>query len=187
MKRRLHPLVLASALTLLAGLPLAALADDTEARLATAREVVALMNEYTGPEKMVGVMKGAMRAPMEQQLRSASHLSMAQRDRAAEVLSGAMSDSLAEIKGRLMPEMNAAMTRLYVERFTLDELRAVRDFYASPAGRKSMTVVVQDLPQLMQPMMQGLQAETPKLQARVQQAVRQLAEEGIALEPPPAR
>jgi hypothetical protein len=86
--------------------------------------------------------------------------------------------------GRLMPEVNAAMTRLYVERFTLAEIQAVRSFYDSPAGRKSMAVVAQDLPQLMQPLMQGLQAEAPKMQSRIEQAVQRLAAEGIALQPP---
>jgi hypothetical protein len=128
-----------------------------------------------------------MRAPLEQQLRSATHLTMAQRDRAANVMSAALTEGLGEVMGRVMPEMNAAMTRLYVERFTLAEIEAVRSFYESSAGRKSMAVVAQDLPQLMQPMMLAIQAEVPKLQGRVMQALERLAAEGIQVQPPATR
>jgi hypothetical protein len=79
------------------------------------------------------------------------------------------------------------MTRLYVERFTLAEIEAVRSFYESSAGRKSMAVVAQDLPQLMQPMMLAIQAEAPKLQGRVMQALERLAAEGIQVQPPATR
>ncbi len=165
--------------------PAAAQADDTERRLAAARQVVALMNEHTGPAQMLGPMKAALRAPLEQQLRSATHLTMAQRERAASVVSDALTEGLGEIMARVMPEMNAAMTRLYVERFTLAEIEAVRSFYDSAAGRKSMAVMAQDLPQLMQPMTQVMQTEAPKLQGRVMQALARLAAEGIPLQPPP--
>ena len=67
---------------------------------------------------------------------------------------------------------------------TLAEIQAVQAFYDSPAGRKSMAVVAQDLPQLMQPLMQGLNAEMPRMQARVEAALKRLADEGIALRPP---
>jgi hypothetical protein len=184
MIRRLQALALAASLCLLGSLPAQAQADDTEQRLAAAREVVALMNEHTGPEKMLGAMKAGLRAPLEQQLRSATHLTMAQRDRAADVMTAALSEGMGEVMARLMPEVNAAMTRIYVERFTLAEIRAVHAFYESPAGRKSMAVVAQDLPQLMQPLMQGLQAEAPRMQARVEAAVQRLADEGIPLRPP---
>jgi hypothetical protein len=109
---------------------------------------------------------------------------MAQRDRAADVMTAALSEGLGEVMARLMPEVNAAMTRIYVERFTLTEIRAVQAFYDSPAGRKSMAVVAQDMPQLMQPLMQGLQAEAPRMQARVEAALQRLADEGISLRPP---
>lgn len=184
MIRRLRTLALAASLCLLAGQPARAQADDTEQRLAAARQVVALMNEHTGPEKMLGAMKASLRAPLEQQLRSATHLTMAQRDRAADVMTAALSEGMGEVMARLMPEVNAAMTRLYVERFTLAEIQAVQAFYDSPAGRKSMAVVAQDLPQLMQPLMQGLNAEMPRMQARVEAALKRLADEGIALRPP---
>ncbi len=175
---------LLAALTLLLPLPAAAQADTPEARLAAARKVVALMNELTGPDKMMAMMGKAMQAPLEQQLRSASHLTMAQRDRAAQVLSTALTEGMGEVMTRLMPDVYAAMTRVYVERFTLAEIEDVRRFYDSPAGRKSMIVVADDLPQLMQPMVQGMQAEAPKLQARIEAAIRVLANEGISLQPP---
>ncbi len=184
MNHRIRTLGLTTLLSLLLALPATAQTDDTERRLTVARQVVALMNELAGPEKMVAAMKGGMRAPLEQQLRTATHLTMAQRDRALVVLTDALSEGMGEVMGRLLPEVNAAMTRLYVERFTLAEIEAMHSFYASPVGRKSMAVVAQDLPELMHPMMQALQAEAPKMQARVQKAVGILASEGIQLQPP---
>jgi hypothetical protein len=184
MTHRLQTWALAGLLTLLPALPATAQPDDTEQRLAAAREVVALVNELAGPEKMMGAMKASLRAPLEQQLRSATHLTMAQRDRAADVMTAALSEGMAELMARLMPEVNAAMTRVYVERFTLGEIQAVRAFYDSAPGRKSMTVMAQDMPQLMQPMMQGLQAEVPRMQGRVEAAIQRLAAEGIVLQPP---
>jgi hypothetical protein len=184
MNRALRALTLGTTLSLLAAWPAAA--DDTERRLAAARQVVTLMNEHTGPEKMVGAMKAAMRTPLEQQLRAATHLTMAQRDRALDVLTAALSEGMGELMARLLPEVNAAMTQLYVERFTLAEIEAVRSFYDSPAGRKSMAVMAQDLPQLMQPMMQGIQAEASKMQERARKAFDALAAEGIQLQPPPS-
>ena len=188
MKRlALCSLALATTLSLTAALPAAAQADDAERRLAAARQVVALMNEHTGPEQMMAMMKASLRAPLEQQLRSATHLTLTQRDRAADVMTGALSEGLGEVLARLMPEVNAAMTRVYVERFTMAEIEAVRKFYDSPAGRKSMTVVAQDLPQMMQPMMQAVQAEMPRLQGSVMKAIESLAAEGIQLQPPSPR
>lgn len=187
MNRLTRTLTLLTAAGLLAALPATAQTDDTERRLAAARQVVALMNEHAGPVQVMAAMKASMRAPLEQQLRSATHLTMAQRDRAAEVLTASLSEGLEELLTRLLPEVNAAVMRVYVERFTLAEIEQVRQFYDSAAGRKSMAVMAQDLPQLMQPMLQGLQAEAPKIQARVQAAVERLAAEGIALQPPAPR
>lgn len=167
--------------------PAAAQADDTEARLAAARQVVALTNEYAGPDRVIAAMKAGMQQPLEQRLRSATHLTMAQRERAVEVLTSALSDGLGEMMAKLLPELNAAMTRVYVERFTLAEIEAVRRFYDSPAGRKSMEVMAQDMPQLMQPIMQGLHAEMPKIHARAEAALQRLAAEGIVMQPPPMR
>lgn len=178
---------LAFSLALAFAAPAAAQPDDTEARLAAARQVVALTNEYAGPDRMMAAMKAGMQQPLEQRLRSATHLTMAQRERAVEVLTGALSEGLGEMMARLIPEMNAGMTRIYAERFTLAEIEAVRRFYESPAGRKSMEVMAQDLPQLMRPVMQGMQAEMPKIQARTEAALQRLAAEGIVMQPPPLR
>lgn len=156
-------------------------ADTPEARRTAAKALVQVMDELTGPERMIGTMRAAMEGPLVQQIRTNTQLSAAQQQRATEVMLSAMTESFTELMREVMPGMYQAMTEIYVERFSLAEIEAVRGFYLSPAGRKSVTVLAEDMPRLMQPMMQNLQSQTPRLQQRVEAAQRQLGQEGIVL------
>lgn len=156
-------------------------ADTPEARRAAATALVKVMDELTGPERMMGTLRSTMQAPLMQQIRTNTQLSAAQQDRAAEVLLGVMTQSLTEMMKEVMPAAYQAMTQIYVERFSLAEIEAVRGFYLSPAGRKSATVLAEDMPRLMQPLMLNLQSELPRLQRRVEAAQQQLEQEGIVL------
>lgn len=182
------PWALAFALALtLAAPPAAAQGDTPEARRAEALALVQAMDSLMGPERMLSAMKTAMQAPLQQQLNSAAHLTPAQRERAASVLVGEMSSTLSELMKDVMPATYAAMADAYVARFSLAEIQDVRRFYESSAGRKSVTVMVDDMPRLTQPMMDGLQHQMPRLQQRIEAAVAQLRREGIQLQPPPTK
>lgn len=159
-------------------------ADTPQARAQVAQELVQAMDSLMGPERMKATLQSAIRAPMEAQLKQASHLTLQQRDRAVAVLADAMGAETSSLLADVMPSLYAAMREIYVERFTLAELRELRQFYESSAGRKSLTVMQEDMPRLMQPMMQMMQGRTPQLRQRIEAAVRQLQSEGIELQPP---
>lgn len=158
--------------------------ETPQQRREAAQALVKTMDSLMGPERMMGAMRGAMQAPLEQQLRAASHLTLQQRDRAVAVLSEAMGSTLGEWMKEMMPSMYATMTDIYVERFSLGEIQELQRFYDTPAGRKSVTVMQEDMPRLMAPMMQSMQSRAPQIKERMEAAARQLAQEGINLKPP---
>ncbi len=158
--------------------------ETPQQRRAAAQALVKTMDDLMGSQRMVGAMRAAMQAPLEQQLRAASHLSLQQRDRAVAVLSDAMGSTLGEWVQDMMPSLYATMTDIYVERFTLAEIQELRRFYDSSAGRKSVTVMQEDMPRLMAPMMQNMQSRAPQLKERMDAAAQRLEQEGIRLKPP---
>ncbi len=162
-------------------------ADTPEARRVAAQALVQSMDQLMGPERMMATMRGAMEAPLLQQIRTNTQLSISQQDRAVQVLLGEMTEGLGELMKEIMPGMYRAMAQVYVERFSLAEIEDVRRFYDSSAGRKSVTVLAEDMPRLMQPMMQSLQSQMPRLQRRIEAAQRQLRQEGIVLQGTPQR
>jgi len=182
----MNPRLATSALALLIALSgsVRAQADTPQARAQVAQELVQAMDSLMGPERMRSTLQASIRAPMEAQLRQASHLTVQQRDRAVTVLSEAMSAETSALLADVMPSLYAAMREIYVERFTLAELRELRQFYDSSAGRKSLTVMQDDMPRLMQPMVQMMQGRAPQLRQRIEAAVRQLQSESIELQAP---
>jgi hypothetical protein len=70
-----------------------------------------------------------------------------------------------------------------VQRFSLAELQELLRFYTSSLGRKSVNVMLDDMPQLMQPMMNSMQAQAPQLHKRMEAATERLRTEGIELKP----
>ena len=158
--------------------------ETAQQRREAAQALVKSIDSLMGPERMVGAMRGAMQAPLEQQLRAASHLTLQQRDRAVAVLSETLGVTMGEWVKDMMPGMYATMTDIYVERFTLAELQELQRFYEGSAGRKSVTVMQEDMPRLMAPMMQSMQTRAPQLKERMEAAAARLAQEGINLKPP---
>lgn len=159
-------------------------ADTPEARREAATALVKSMDKLMGPERIMAALRGSMQAPLMQGIRANSRLTPAQQERAGQVMVDTLVDATAELMREIMPAMYNAMTEVYVTRFTLGEIRELQQFYASNVGQKSVTVMQDDMPRLMQPMMQSLQAQAPKLQQRIEAAVQKLRAEGIELQPP---
>lgn len=158
--------------------------ETPQDRRAAAQALVKTMDSLMGTDRMLSSMRGAFQAPLEQQLKAASHLTLQQRDRAALVLGNAMASTLGEWMKEMMPGMMATMADIYVERFTLAEILEIQRFYNTPAGQKSASVMQEDMPRLMAPMMQTLQTRAPLIKQRMDAAAQQLKEEGINLQPP---
>jgi hypothetical protein len=159
--------------------------DTPEARRTLARELVKTMDELSGPERSMKAVGASIRQALQQQIAAESRLTPAQQQRAAEVLSQEASAAVADMLRSIMPTMYAAIEDLYVQRFSLAELQEVQRFYTSTPGRKSVVVIMEDLPQLMQPMMQRIQNEAPAMQGRLEAAAQRLREEGIELSKKP--
>lgn len=162
----------------------AAAADDTPAaRRAAAEALVATVNQQMGVDKMMGNMQEMMQGQMLQLVQRNERLTPAQQERAAQVLGREMSAAMSETMASIMPAVNAATIDLYVERFTLAELADLQRFYTSPLGTKAFAIM-DDLPKLMQPMLQALQDAQPVIAQRIEAAVERLRLEGIDLSPP---
>ena len=174
----------AALLTLAFAGPALAQTDTPDSRRTAAQALVKSMDALAGPDRVLATMRAGMQAPIMHSIRSQPNLTEAQQKRAAEVMVGTLADAMGELMKELMPATYAAMTEIYVDRFTLAEIQAVQAFYDSPAGRKSVTVMMEDMPRMMQPIMQAMQSRTQQLQQRIQAAVQQLKSEGIDLEPP---
>lgn len=157
--------------------------ETAQQRRAAAQALVRSLDSLMGPERVMASMRGALQAPLEMQLKSASHLTLQQRDRAAAVLGDALALTMGEWMKEVMPGMYATMTDVYVERFTLAEIGEIQRFYDSSAGRKSATVMQEDMPRLMAPMMQTLQSRAPQIKVRMDAAMEQLKAEGIVVQP----
>lgn len=159
-------------------------ADTPDARREAATALVKSMDKLMGPERMMGTLRAAMQAPMMQGIRANPRLTPAQQERAGQVLVDTMVDATTDMLREVLPGMYGAMTEVYATRFTLAEIRELQRFYASEVGQKSVTVMQDDLPRMMQPLMQTMQAQMPRLQQRIEAAVQQLREEGIVLQDP---
>lgn len=179
----MHPVLIALllAMALLAGRPAQAQADTPQARRAVAQALIKAMDELTGPERSVKASSAAMRQGIQQQLAAEQHLTPAQRQRAVDVMSQEMTAAMTEMMREVMTTMYTAMEDVYVQNFSIGELQEVHRFYTSTLGRKSMNVMMEDLPRLMQPLMARMQAQAPKLQQRLEAAAESLRAEGIEL------
>ncbi len=181
----MHPILIAVllALTLLAGRPAQAQADTPEARRGVAQALIKAMDELTGPERSIRATSAAMRQGLQQQLAGENRLTPAQQQRAVDVMSEEMTAAVMEMMREVMPTVYTAMENVYVQKFSLAELQELQRFYAGALGRKSVNVMMEDLPRLMQPMMSSLQAQAPRLQQRMEAVAERLRAEGIDLKP----
>jgi hypothetical protein len=163
--------------------PAAAAEDTPAARRAAAEALVATVNQQMGIDKVMGNMQEMMQGQMLQLVQRNERLTPAQQERAAQVLGREMSAAMTDTMASIMPAVNAATIDLYVERFTLAELAELQRFYKSPLGTKAFAIM-DDLPKLMQPMMQALQDAQPVIAQRIEAAIERLRLEGIDLSPP---
>lgn len=158
--------------------------DSPESRRAAAAALVKTLDEISGPERMLKGMNEAMRAPLLQGLQQNAQLTPAQRERAAQRLGDAMSETLVEHMRTVMPSLYQSMADLYAERFTRAEIEQLQAVYASPLVRKATLLGAEEMPRLMQPIMQSMQQLAPVIQQRMQTVVNELKQEGIDLSPP---
>jgi hypothetical protein len=159
-------------------------ADTPEARKAAAEQLIRNIDDLMGPEKMAQSVRGAMQAPMLEGLRSHPRLTDAQRQRAAQLMGEDLGAVVGEMMVAIKPGLYAAMTSMYVERFSLAEIQELDRFYANPTVRKATLLGAEEMPRLMQPMMGALQQWGPRIQERANATIAKLKAEGIDISPP---
>jgi hypothetical protein len=157
--------------------------DSEQARREVAKSLIKAMDELTGPERSIKATSGAMRQGLQQQLAADQRLTPAQQQRAVDVMSEELTHAVTEMMREVMPTVYAGMETVYVQRFSLAELQELQRFYTGSLGRKSVNVMMDDMPRLMQPMMNTLQAQAPRLQQRMEAVTERLRAEGIDLKP----
>jgi len=174
--------VVMSCAALAASLPAWAQTDTPEARRSVAQALVKSIEELSGPERSIQSVSSSIQQGMQQRINGNERLTAAQKERAVQVMSQAATEAVRELVREALPAMFGAMEDLYVERFSLPELQEVQRFYSSAVGRKSMTVMMDDIPRMMQPMMKTMRDRGQQIQQRLEAAVQRLREEGIELQ-----
>lgn len=122
-------------------LPVGAQDMDAE-RLAVARDIIKLTRATEAVEKMMPAMIDQQMQMIEQQGRTLS----ADQEQAVEAAVTDFTDSFAQAFIPLMDDM----AKLYAQQFSLADLKAIRDFYASEVGARFVDGGLELTPELVQ-------------------------------------
>jgi hypothetical protein len=141
---------------LLAALPFSATADEREARVAVAKEYVDMALADFDMDGLVATMWAPVVAQVE-----ASGVAVTDDQRKA--IDALYKETFVVPMAALMQEQSGLMADM----MTLEEITALRDFYATPAGRSVMAKLPQ-LSQAQQPgLMQLINEKMPALMPQV--------------------
>jgi hypothetical protein len=157
--------------------------SDHEQKRLLAKEILEAQGSVSQMQKLGTQMGSIMNQQFATMIRqNAPHLTVAQQQRASEVMSSVVSKELSSYITGMMPPLLSSMENLYVNRFSLEELREVHRFATSPVAKKNMQVVIDDLPALMAPIMNEAAMMGQKIAPKIAQAFRELEKEGISLQ-----
>ncbi len=137
----------------------------TPATLADAEAALQSMRFDEMMAKMAAQQKEAMR-PIFQQQAARMRIPEEHRARFAELQSRIMDETLGVMAG---PEMRAAITQLYSEVFTKEELSAMSAFHATPAGQ----ALIDKQPAVQQRMMQIMMSKMSEIGPRMERMTRE--------------
>jgi len=144
---------------ILCGSALAARAASEEA-LALARDIIKLSE---APKLMDSMM-----APMKQMSSAMMPADMPAEEKAK---AEKMMEKMIEVMKPEMEKFIKSMEPIYAEVFTVDELKAMKAFHESPAGR----ALIAKQPQLMEKMMPAMMEMMKTLQPKIMEAAMQEA------------
>lgn len=154
-------LALACALTLACALPaLAQTADTREARLEAARAHVAMTMEDLD---MAALIRTMYQPVIDQLAASGQRL----RDDQIAQIDQLYQSTMTEPMRRIMLAQDQVMADL----FTLEEIQALADFYASPLGRQVMTKLPRMVEAQQPQIMEMVQSELPRLIPELQRII----------------
>ncbi len=116
--------------------------DGDDERLGVARDIIKLTRATEAVEKMMPVLIDQQMQIIEQQGRTLS----ANQKQAVEAAVTNFTDSFAQAFAPLMDDM----ARLYGQKFSLADLKAIRDFYSSDVGARFVDGGLELTPELVQ-------------------------------------
>ena len=156
------PLILLAILALSTG----AVAQETPATLALAREVIAIMKA----DQMFDTMAAQMKQSATQMVTPPPGATPEQLKKVGEVQAKIMDLSMASAKS-----MIAKMDHIYADIYSESELKAMKAFFSSAAGQSMLAKQPQIMGRLM-PMMQEMQRDLmPKIKQVVDEARTEMA------------
>jgi hypothetical protein len=147
-------------------------APGAEAK-AVAEKLMALQMEVMRPADMAQRMGEQMKSQVVAALRQQQPgREEAYYDRAAEIVARESNAASQQMLKEALPALQQDMIDMLTGRFTLDELNEMYRYQSSPTGRKAMAVVAQEMPRLMQPLMQRMMQGAPQLGERIGAALK---------------
>jgi hypothetical protein len=153
---------------------------DTAQKQKLAKELIEATGSLDEIKKVSSQMSGLIRQQVVADLqRRLPQLTNQQVARISEVMSKAISDEMNLAMIEMVPVMMQSLEGVYVSKFTLDELTEIHRFHLSPAGRKSQSIVINELPQLLAPAMTQISNVGQRMAPRMQVVLQQLVDEGV--------
>lgn len=159
----------------------------TPATLADAEAMLQAMRFDDMMAKILDQQKKALR-PMFEQSPARMRVPEEHRQRFTELQSKILDETMDAMAG---PEMRAAMTKIYSEIFTKEELSAMTSFHSTPAGQS----MIDKQPAIQQKMMEVMMGRMAEIGPRMQQMTREFqasiakppADAGAAQAPAPSK
>jgi ribosomal protein S13 len=158
--------------------------SDVAQKQKLAKELIEVTGSLDEIKKVGSQMSGVIRQQIVTDLqRRLPQLTNQQVTRISEVMSKVVTDEMNVAMMEMVPAMMQSLEAVYVSKFTLEELTEIHRFHLSPAGRKSQSMVMNELPQLLAPVMTQISSVGQRIAPRMQSAMQQLFDEGILPRP----
>lgn len=159
-------------------------ADATQKRKLIA-EIFAVQMDGFSEKKLIEQLAPILRRQFETSLASSTtHLIAQQRTRVTDVFVKVMREDLTGYLDTAMPNMITAIESMYLKRFSKVELFELHRFITSDLGKKQAKVTLEDLPQLMEPIMQASAQMGQRMGPKLAAEFLKLESEGIRLKQP---
>ncbi|MFM7331723.1 MAG: DUF2059 domain-containing protein [Brachymonas sp.] len=154
--------------------------SETAQKQKLAKELIEVTGSIDEVKKLSNQMSGMIRQQLVADLQKRMpQLTSQQINRIGEVMTKVIGDEMNLALGEMLPVMMQSIEGLYVSKFSLEELTEIHRFHLSPAGRKSQTMMINELPQLLTPAMAQMSNIGPRMAPRLQVAFQQLVDEGV--------
>jgi hypothetical protein len=154
--------------------------SETSHKQKLAKELIEVTGSIDEIKKVSGQMSGMIRQQLVTDFQKRMpQLTTQQVNRISDVMAKVIGDEMNLALGEMIPVMMQSIEGLYVSKFSLEELTEIHRFHLSPAGRKSQSMMINELPQLLAPMMGQMSNIGQRMAPRLQIAFQQLVDEGV--------